>query len=105
MESKSMIKLILGSIAFLLGISLLGFVFYLGYNLFLTDTYPVTNNLKENETTKQLTHWGFTIGIKSIMLIFMTVAASLISNMGISILFDKNINYITHKTEKDTNKN
>jgi len=81
---------ILGIIVFVIGVGLLVFVFSIVYQIFQGDYNSFATVLKTDKTKpfgNALGFWFIKAGIKMLMIIFMTITASLIANKGISLYF------------------
>ncbi len=80
---------VIGVIVFFLGIAILAAVAYMVFVIFLSEEPAVTQLLNDSKTplANLLSSWAANTLVKIVMLIFMTVAGSLIADKGIKMYF------------------
>ena len=86
MEKKSSIRIILGIITFLFGISLLILVFILCFDLFGTS-FVLPKDIEDSQVLSELLGYAMNFFVKIGALIVMTIVASVLPNKGISLTF------------------
>ena len=86
MENKSSMRIVMGAVAFLVGIGLLVIVFLMSYSLFNSE-FILPKDAQNKDIIGLLTNYGVSFLVKVVTLFIMTIVASILSNKGISLIF------------------